>query len=246
MAFHDRNETGRTCVRPIPCENGTGRLRSRPVQFVTVPAGPGSHAGAGRHVDALRVPEEEEAGDKGHQRDPDRIPEAGIDIAGRCHHGGGEQRQHAAEPAVADVIGQRHRRVAYLGREHLDQEGRDRPVHHRHVDHHDDDDQLRHEPVDLGQVGLGRIAGGGERLRPGLRVPAVDVGVVDRQRDLVARARRVLGLERDAELGDEVLGAVAGVKFDHGPTKMWKLHFDVSAMTAIWFFFWNASRSGLT
>src|SRR5215510_5650429 len=36
------------------------------------------------------------------------------------------------------------------------------------------------------------------------------------------------------------------VNFDHGPTKMWKLHVDWSAVTVIGFAFWNASRSGLT
>ena len=49
-----------------------------------------------------------------HDRHDDRIPQAGIDIAGRRHDRGGQQRQHAAEPAVADVIGQRHRGVADL------------------------------------------------------------------------------------------------------------------------------------
>ena len=59
----------------------------------------------------------------------------------------GKQRKHPAEPAVADVIGQRHRGVADLGREQFDQECRDRAVHHRDVDHHDEEDQLRHQQL---------------------------------------------------------------------------------------------------
>jgi hypothetical protein len=47
-------------------------------------------------------------------------------------------RQQSAEPAVADVIGQRHRGVADLGREQFDQHRRDRPVHHGDVDHQDE------------------------------------------------------------------------------------------------------------
>src|SRR5713226_8229724 len=36
------------------------------------------------------------------------------------------------------------------------------------------------------------------------------------------------------------------VNFDHGPTKMWKLHCAGSAVTVILVLAWNASRSGLT
>src|SRR5215470_19425264 len=36
------------------------------------------------------------------------------------------------------------------------------------------------------------------------------------------------------------------VKFDQGPTKMWKLQVLASADTVTVLFFWNASRSGLT
>src|SRR5271167_4710998 len=34
--------------------------------------------------------------------------------------------------------------------------------------------------------------------------------------------------------------------FDHGPTKIWRLQVDWSAVTVIGFFCWNASRSGFT
>ena len=40
--------------------------------------------------------------------DHDRIPEAGIDAAGRRHDRERRRGQQAAEPAVADMIGQRH------------------------------------------------------------------------------------------------------------------------------------------
>src|SRR5216683_6270715 len=70
-------------------------------------------------VGILRLGQEERADDEGNRRHTDRIPQTGVDIAGGRDDGGGEQRQHAAEPAVADVIGQRHRGVADLGREQL-------------------------------------------------------------------------------------------------------------------------------
>ena len=47
------------------------------------------------------------------------------------------QSEEAAEPAVADVVRQRHRGVADLGREQLDQQGADRAVDHGHEDDQD-------------------------------------------------------------------------------------------------------------
>ena len=92
------------------------------------------------------------------------------------------------------MIGQRHRRVADLGREHLDQECRDRPVNHGHVDHHDDQDQFRHDPVDLGGIGFGRIAGSIEGCLPFRRIPALYLGRADRQIDGL-RSRRAHRLD---------------------------------------------------
>ena len=101
-------------------------------------------------------------------RDHDRIPQAGIDVAGRRHDGEHGRRQEAAEPAVADVIGQRQAGVADAGREQLDQPGGDRAVDHGHVDDQDHQQQHRHRIVDLVGVGAGRIAvrlnRGGDRL----------------------------------------------------------------------------------
>ena len=114
------------------------------------------------------------ADDDRHDRDHDRVPQTVVDVAGRGDHRGRGQRQHAAEPAVADVIRQRHRRVADPGREQLDQERGDRPVHHRHVDHHDDEDQLGHEPVDLALVGAGLVTRRLERVVELLLIPAFD------------------------------------------------------------------------
>ena len=106
------------------------------------------------------------------------------------------------------MIWQRHRCVAYLCREHLDQERRDRPVHHGDVEHHDHQDQLGHEPVDLGLVGCCRIAGGLERGRPFGIVPALDFGRPDGHIDRL-RPRHAQDLEREPRLGEEVLSAVA-------------------------------------
>ena len=52
-----------------------------------------------------------------------------------------DERQQAAEDAVADVVRQRQRRVADLRRKRLDQIRRDRPVHHRHEHDLDEDEQ---------------------------------------------------------------------------------------------------------
>eukprot|EP01035_Chromulina_nebulosa_P033631 gene33631-45043_t len=49
---------------------------------------------------------EEDADDHGDRSADDRVPEAGVDVAGRGHDGEGGRRQQAAEPAVADVTGE--------------------------------------------------------------------------------------------------------------------------------------------
>jgi hypothetical protein len=88
--------------------------------------------------------------------DDHRVPETGVDVARRRHDREGRGRQEAAEPAVADVVGQRHGRVADPGREQLDQHRRDRAVDHGHVDH-----QQGQQADDRGLVdqGLSALAG---------------------------------------------------------------------------------------
>ena len=66
------------------------------------------------------------ADDEAHRRDDDRVPQTGVDVSGRRHDREHGRRQEAAEPAVADVIGQRQPAVADAGREQLDQPGGDR------------------------------------------------------------------------------------------------------------------------
>ena len=65
------------------------------------------------------------------------IPEARVDIAGGRDDGEDGGGQEAAEPAIADMVGQRQAAVADAGREQLDQPGRDRAVDHGHVDDED-------------------------------------------------------------------------------------------------------------
>ena len=98
----------------------------------------------------------------------DRVPQARIDVAGRRHDGEHGGRQEAAEPAVADVIGQRQPAIADAGREQLDQPRGDRPVHHGHIDDQDDEQQHRHRIVDVVRVGACRIAVGLDRGGDGL------------------------------------------------------------------------------
>src|SRR6185312_15363936 len=66
------------------------------------------NARPGDDIHSLRVAQENQADNKGHHRDNDRIPKAGIDVALRRNDCSGEQGTHAAEPSVADVIRQRH------------------------------------------------------------------------------------------------------------------------------------------
>src|SRR5439155_6385245 len=81
-----------------------------------------------------------------------------------------------AELAVAEVIGQRHRGVADLSREQLDQECGDRAIDHRYVDHLDENEQDQQDDIGArrlhhGQNFTGRIGGGAVlRERPGRRV----------------------------------------------------------------------------
>ena len=141
-----------------------------------------------------------------------------------------EQRQHAAEPAVADVVRQRHRRVADLGREQLDQERRDRAVHHGDVDHHDDQRiSIVMRPVDVsrscraasrGIAGVRRAPRSSFASSKPSTLVVADLGDRPCRRAPGASRRR----ERQARLGQEVLRPVAvGELADHGPTKMWNL-----------------------
>ena len=130
------------------------------------------HARAPGQIDVLRVPEEQEADNDRHQCDADRIVKARIDVARPGHDGSGQQRQHSAEPAIADVIRQRHRRIADLGREQLDEERGDGAIDHRYVDQEEEQDHHRGEPIDLRRIGLGRELQLRERGGPCLRVEA--------------------------------------------------------------------------
>src|SRR5262245_56406476 len=62
--------------------------------------------------DVPRLPDEEPADHEGHQGHDDRIPKPAVDVSGSGNDGGGKERQHAPEPAVADVVRQGHGRVA--------------------------------------------------------------------------------------------------------------------------------------
>ena len=131
------------------------------------------------------------------------LPRRGDDREG----GGG---QEAAEPAVADMVGQRHRRVADPRREQLDQQRRDRPVDHGHIEHEQEQDRDDQRPVDLRRSRLGRIAGLGraalaERLRlERLRARHVDRRTVDALAD---RGPRPCCRRRgDVGVGDAGLG----------------------------------------
>ena len=161
-------------------------------------------------VGVLVVLEEQHADHDRHERHDDRIPQAEVDVARCRNHRGRKQRQHPAEPAVTDVVWQRHRRVTDLGREELHEERRDRPVHHGHVDHHDEQDQRRHRPVDRVLVRRGRVLEIGERLLHVRLVPSLHFRRPDLHDHVVGGARgQVRRGERQSRLGQEVLRPVA-------------------------------------
>ena len=90
-----------------------------------------------------------------HDRGNDhRIPQAGVDIAARGDDREGGGGEEAPEPAVADMVGQRHRRVADPRREQLDQQRRDRPVDHGHIEHEQEQDGDDQRPVRPGPAPL--------------------------------------------------------------------------------------------
>ena len=127
----------------------------------------------GSDIPVPGLAQEDRTDDHRHHRDDDRVPQPVINVTGRRDHRRRSQRQHPAEPAVADVIRQRHRGVADLGREQFHQERRDRPVHHRHVDQHDDEDHLGHDPVHFALVGAGYKASLLQRGREHLLVTSL-------------------------------------------------------------------------
>src|SRR5262245_34366604 len=58
-----------------------------------------------------------------------------------------DERHAAAEDTRADVIGQRHRRIADARRKQLDQERRKRAVHHGDEDHHVKNESGEHDRI---------------------------------------------------------------------------------------------------
>ena len=105
-------------------------------------------------VPILGFRQEDQADDEAHRSDHDRIPQAGVDIPGRCHDGEHGRRQEAAKPAVADVIRQRQTAVADSGRKQFHQPGGDRRVHHSDVDHQDGQQDDRHGVIDFRRIRL--------------------------------------------------------------------------------------------
>src|SRR6185503_11527380 len=74
------------------------------------------------HVTALL--DVETADDHRDQRDDDRVDEARVEIASGGQEGGRDERQEAAEPAIAEVVRDRQAGVPDACREELDEEGR--------------------------------------------------------------------------------------------------------------------------
>src|SRR3954469_9378213 len=70
-------------------------------------------------VGAAGFLDEQQSDHQRHCRDDDRVPQAGVDVAGCRNDREGEGGEQTAEPAIADVIGQRHGGIADARREHL-------------------------------------------------------------------------------------------------------------------------------
>src|SRR5688572_29881628 len=63
-------------------------------------------------LDSMALTEEERADHEGHERDADHPVQAGIDVSGLRNEDAGDERQRAAEPAVAEVVREREGGVA--------------------------------------------------------------------------------------------------------------------------------------
>lgn len=158
-------------------------------------------------VRVLRFLDEQHPDHEREQRHADRIPEPGINIALRRHNRERRRRQEAAEPAIAYVVGQRHRRITNARREHLHEHRSDRPINHRHIDDEQRQNDHCHRPIQLGRVGLRWIARAlergakrlGERRTLFLRTGSLAVIRVDRRiADLDLRDRT--GRRRDVRI----------------------------------------------
>src|SRR6266498_1611775 len=117
----------------------------------------------------VALSEEQRSDYERQQRNRDRIGQPCIDVAGSRHNRGRDQRKEATEPAVAEMVRQRQRRVANTIWESLHQECRNGTVYHRHVNHLDKDEQRQHRPIDRVRVRLhsmieGIIGNGGDEV----------------------------------------------------------------------------------
>src|SRR3546814_9650866 len=87
-----------------------------------------------------------------------RISDWSSDVCSSDLHREPDRRHEAADPAVADMIGQRQRTVADARREQLDEQGSERAIDHRREQAEAAEDRDHLALVDL--VGVG---GGGMR-----------------------------------------------------------------------------------
>ena len=155
-----------------------------------------------------------------HHGDHDRVPEPIIDIAGLGDHGEGRRRHQAAEPAVADVVGQRHAGIADAGREQLDQCGGDRPVDHGDQDHQERQHQHQREGLSPEDVEEARhlhdlrIAGGRISRRRQRVADRLVEGGRRRFDRVAAQLRRIVGGELGIPaLPTRITAALPGAPF---------------------------------
>ncbi|MFN9907660.1 MAG: hypothetical protein ACK56F_16300, partial [bacterium] len=138
------------------------------------------------HLHVAVLAHEDHADHQRHRADGHREPQAREGVLGLFVEELPDERHHAAEDTVADVVRQRHRRVADARGKELDEERRDRPVDHRDVDDQDGQDQHQRE---------------------GLRVEDVEEmrGLDDRRvgsAGIACRRQRGTQILREARIGD--------------------------------------------
>src|SRR5437773_1874655 len=138
---------------PVGARLSTQKLGSGFLRF------PDTHLARFRH--------EEEAKHEAHRRYRNRIDQRVAEAARGLKGGGSDERYQPAAPAVADVIRDGHRRVADPAGKVFSQERPDRPVHHAHVGHENENDEDRDGIVDGARLGdrsqprIQRIVGDG-------------------------------------------------------------------------------------
>src|SRR5687767_6086414 len=150
-----RNDTAMTASGfcPIRASIAARRESASPAAAVTAARANASVSTSVLSPDLVPYPvlvalaKEQRSDDERQQRNEYRIYEPRVDVARPCNQRRGDQWQEAAEPAVAEVVRQRHRRISNLRRKRLDEKRRNGTIHHRDEYHLDENEHCEHHRI---------------------------------------------------------------------------------------------------